>query len=66
MAGPKGTADIKAIIDEPLLPGVGATNQTPQQAGGKIGAASAYVEILKTADGRTLGKKADGTIEEIK
>ena len=64
MSGPKGAADIKAIIDEPLLPGAPATNPTPQQATGKIGAA--YVETRKTADGRTLGKKADGTIEEIK
>lgn len=66
MSGPKGTADIKAIIDEPLLPGVSATDKTPQQATGKIGAAGGYVETRKTADGRTLGKKADGTIEEVK
>ena len=65
MSGPKGAADIEAIIKEPLLPGVPAISPTPQQAGGKIGA-NAYVETRKTADGRTLGKKADGTIEEIK
>ncbi len=64
MAGPKGALDIQAIIKEPLLPGVPATNPTPQQAGGTIG--GAYVETRKTADGRTLGKKADGTIEEVK
>lgn len=36
MSGPKGAADIDAIIREPLLPGVAATNPTPQQAGGQI------------------------------
>lgn len=66
MSGPKGAADIQAIISEPLLPGVQGTNPTPQQASGKIGGAGGYVETRKTADGRTLGKKADGTIEEIK
>lgn len=65
MSGPKGAADIDAIIKEPLLPGAPAISPTPQQAGGKRGA-SVYVETRKTADGRTLGKKADGTIEEIK
>ena len=65
MSGPKGALDIKAIIDEPLLPGVAATAKTPQQTTGRIGG-SVYVETRKTADGRTLGKKADGTIEEIK
>ena len=37
MSGPKGTADIDAIINEPLLPGVSATSPTPQQASGQIG-----------------------------
>ena len=39
MSGPKGAADIKAIIDEPLLPGVPNISPTPQQAGGVITAA---------------------------
>jgi hypothetical protein len=30
------------------------------------GTATKYVETRTTADGRTLGKKADGSIEEIK
>ena len=34
MSGPKGASDIKAIIDEPLLPGVSAITPTPKQAGG--------------------------------
>jgi len=62
MSGPKGAADIQAIIDNPLLPGVSETAVTPQSNKAK----GQYVEIRKTADGRTLGKKADGTIEEIK
>ena len=62
MSGPKGGADIKAIIDNPLLPGVSPTAVTPQSNTAKGG----YIEVRKTADGRTLGKKADGTIEEIK
>ena len=33
MSGPKGAVDIKAIIDEPLLPGTPAINPTPKQAG---------------------------------
>jgi hypothetical protein len=60
MSGPKGAADIKAITDEPLLPGVSANPVTPQ-----ANTAKGYVEIRKTADGRTLGKKPDGTIEVI-
>lgn len=59
MAGPKGEADIKAIIDEPLLPGAPQQPSTSPKG-------STYVEIRKTADGRRLGKKADGTIEEIR
>ena len=62
MSGPKGGADIQAIIDNPLLPGVSETAVTPQANKAK----GQYVEIRRTADGRTLGKKADGTIEEIK
>jgi hypothetical protein len=62
MSGPKGGADIQAIIDDPLLPGVSPTAVTPQANTAK----GQYVEIRRTADGRTLGKKADGTIEEIK
>lgn len=34
MSGPKGTADIDAIIAEPLLPGVSGTTHIPAQAGG--------------------------------
>ena len=34
MSGPKGAADIDAIINEPLLPGVAAITPTPKQAGG--------------------------------
>ena len=62
MSGPKGASDIKAIIENPLLPGVNPNAVTPQQnaPGG------AYIETRRTADGRVLGKKADGTIEEIK
>ena len=63
MSGPKGAVDINAVLNEPLLPGVPAISPTPQQASGKIGG---YVEIRKTSDGRTLGKKADGTIEEVR
>lgn len=62
MSGPRGEADIKAILDNPLLPGVSKKPVTPQQNSGGAG----YVEIRQTADGRKLGKKADGTIEEIK
>ena len=62
MSGPKGAADIKAIIDNPLLPGVDPNAVTPQANIAKAG----YIEVRKTADGRTLGKKADGTIEEVK
>lgn len=43
MSGPKGAADIQAILDEPLLPGVDATAQTPQQSGGKVSAAPAKI-----------------------
>lgn len=63
MSGPKGAPDIQAIIDEPLLPGVSAITPTPPQAGE---ATSGYVEMRRTPDGRVLGKKPDGTIEEIK
>ena len=63
MSGPKGGADIKEIIDAPLLPGVSAISPTPPQAGRNT---SEYVETRRTSDGRVLGKKADGTIEEIK
>lgn len=62
MSGPKGAEDIKAILDNPLLPGVNPNAVTPQANTAK----GAYVETRRTADGRLLGKKADGTIEEIK
>ena len=62
MSGPRGAADIKAILDNPLLPGVDPNAKTPQANTVKGG----YVETRRTPDGRILGKKADGTIEEIK
>ena len=62
MSGPRGEADIQAIINDPLLPGVSPTAVTPQANTAQGG----YVEVRKTADGRKLGKKADGTIEEIR
>jgi hypothetical protein len=39
---------------------------TGKKATGPSGAKGDYIELRTTKDGRTLGKKADGTIEEVK
>jgi len=53
MSGPKGAVDIKAVIDNPLLPGVSGTKVAPQENSGTIGVAN----ILEQADAILKGKK---------
>ncbi len=58
--------DYPGMIDEsnvPVIKRLGIKSALVERASG---GGSAYVETRKTADGRTLGKKADGTIEEVK
>lgn len=66
--------DVRKAIDQ-VIEDIGGTNVKLQDAydltyeykrGGATPAANQYIEIKTLPDGRKLGKKADGTVEEIK